>query len=172
MHYTEVDAGLQQASSRRLVAVYLHSGICHRFTPTNLALKHAWKVHASVCKTEIAGLAISQPWSDSTCFCIAQCTSSPPLSCGQKLDPSTAERDVDQRRNSLKSTNITFHRTIIMHNNKMRVEAANASLKLYWRTLPSADNSLGSDYKVEILLDTAVSYRGAALHTWHTEFIS
>lgn len=50
---------------------------------------------------------------------------------GQKLDPSIAERDVDQRRNSLKSTNITFQRTIIMHNDKMRVEAANASLKLY-----------------------------------------
>ena len=42
----------------------------------------------------------------------------------------------------------------------MCVEAANASLKLYWRNLPSADSSLGSDYKVEILLDTAVSYRG------------
>ena len=29
-----------------------------------------------------------------------------------------------------------------------------------------AQITLGSDYKVEILLDTAVSYRGAALHTW------
>jgi hypothetical protein len=71
-------------------------------------------------------------------------TSPSPRVCGQELDPSIAEYDVDQRRNSLKSTTsttITFHRTIIMHNNKMRVEAANASLKVYWRTLPSADNS-------------------------------
>jgi hypothetical protein len=38
-----------------------------------------------------------------------------------------------------------------------------------------AQITLGSDYKVEILLDTAVravSYRGAALHTWHTESVS
>jgi hypothetical protein len=34
-----------------------------------------------------------------------------------------------------------------------------------------AQITLGSDYKVEILLDTAVSYRGAALHTWHTESV-
>lgn len=35
-----------------------------------------------------------------------------------------------------------------------------------------AQITLGSDYKVEILLDTAVSYRGAALHTWHAESVS
>ena len=32
--------------------------------------------------------------------------------------------------------------------------------------------TLGSVYKVGILSDTAVSYRGTALHTWHTEPVS
>ena len=35
-----------------------------------------------------------------------------------------------------------------------------------------AQITLGSDYKVGILLDTAVLYRGAALHTWPTESVS
>lgn len=35
-----------------------------------------------------------------------------------------------------------------------------------------AQITLGSDYKVEILLDTAVSYRGAASHTWRVCLVS
>ena len=70
------------------------------------------------CNTDVAGLARSRSKGDAERILhgtMHMVTSPGPREREQKLDPSVAEHDVDQRRNSLESATITFHRTIIIH---------------------------------------------------------